>query len=251
MRLEDKVAIVTGSSQGIGQSVALGFAAEGAHVCVTYRSYREGGERVVQQIRDMGRRAILVELDQSQADQVERMVVATRQSLGPVDILVNNAATYPRCSWQEMSEAKWDRMLDVNLKGQFLCAHAVTDEMISRGQGKVINVSSVTFLAGMKNLTHYIASKGGTIGLTRGMARELGEFGICVNAVIPGAIMTPREIELSPDSESTYKWAMERQAIQRRVLPEDMVGAFVFLASSDSDFCTGQSINIDGGWVLQ
>jgi len=251
MRLKDKVAIVTGSSQGIGAAVALGFAAEGAHVCVTYYSYREGGEHVVQQIRAMGRRAILVELDQSQADQVERMVAATRQSLGPIDILVNNAAMYPRCSWQEMTEEKWDRMLAVNLKGQFLCAHAVTDGMISRRKGKIINVSSVTFLAGMKNLSHYIASKGGVVGLTRGMARDLGEYGICVNAVIPGAILTAREVELAQDREATHKWAMERQAIQRRGLPEDMVGAFVFLASSDSDFCTGQSINIDGGWVLQ
>jgi len=250
MRLKDKVAIVTGSSQGIGAAVALAYAAEGARVCVNYYSYAEGAQQVVQRIRAQGGEAIAVQADVSQADQVQRMVRATREAFGPIDVLVNNAGSYPRCKWEDITEEIWDRIIDVNLKSQFLCAKAVTDEMCTRRSGKIINVGSVTFLVGMKNIAHYISAKGGVIGLTRALARELGEYNICVNCIIPGAIYVPRELEIAPDQEKLYEWLMERQAIQRRGTPADMAGAFIFFASPESDFITGQCLNVDGGWAL-
>ena len=249
MRLQDKVAIVTGASQGIGEAVALAFAANGARVCVTYHTYVRGAEQVVARIQAQGGEAIAVQVDVSRGDQVARMVAATRKAFGPIDILVNNAGAYPRCRWQDLTEDIWDRMIEVNLKGQYLCAKAVSDEMCARRSGKIINVSSVTFLVGKKDLAHYIAAKGGVIGLTRALARDLGEYNVCVNCVIPGAILVPRELEIAPDQEETNAWLMERQALQRRGLPEDMVGAFLYFASSESDFVTGQCLNVDGGWA--
>jgi 3-oxoacyl-[acyl-carrier protein] reductase len=250
MRLKDKTAIITGSSQGIGEAVALAFAAEGARVCVNYYSYAQGAESVVARIRAQGGQAIAVQADVSQADEVARMVQTTRNAFGPIDILVNNAAIYPRCAWQDMTEEAWDRIMDTDLKGQFLCAKAVSDEMCARRTGKIINVSSVTYLVGMKNLVHYISAKGGVVGLTRALARELGEYNVCVNCVIPGAILVPRELEVAPDQEATYAMLMERQAIQRRGVAQDMVGAFLLFASSEGDFITGQCLNVDGGWAL-
>ena len=250
MRLKDKVAVVTGSSQGIGEAVALAFAAEGAKVCINYHSCATGAQQVAEWIRAMGQEAIVVQADVSQAEQVQSMIQTTRNAFGPIDILVNNAGAYPRCSWEDLTENTWDRIVDINLKSQFLCARAVSDEMCERRSGKIINVSSQAFLVGVKGLAHYTAAKGGVIGLTRAMARELGEFTVCVNCIIPGAILVPKELEVAPDRDKVHAMLMDRQAIKRRGYPEDMVGAFVFFASPESDFVTGQCLNIDGGWAL-
>lgn len=245
-----KVALITGGSTGIGAAVSERFAAEGAKVAVNAHEDYERASQFVEALQAAGNEATLVRADITSAPQVSSMIEAVRDTFGPIDILVNNAGIYPRCSWASMAEADWDSVVDVNLKGQFLCAHGCYEDMVKRRRGKIINVSSNSVLLGKRDLVHYIAAKAGVIGLTRALARELGEFGVCVNCVIPGAILVERELETYPDQEDVARRLSERQCIRRRGTPADMAGAFCFLASSDSDFITGQSITVDGGWAF-
>lgn len=260
MRLKDKVALITGSSRGIGRAVALGYAREGAKVALNYyagseadreTANRQQATETLATVRATGAEAILLEADISRAEDVAAMFAETRQKLGPVDILVNNAGTYPRVAWADLDEAVWDRVIDVNLKGAFLCAKAATPDLVEQAYGKIINVSSVTFLLGIHtDVTHYISAKAGLIGLTRALARELGPHNIQVNAITPGAIQTEMELELFPNQAELEVFLNERQCLQRRATPEDLVGTFIFLASNESDFITGQTINVDGGWAM-
>lgn len=250
MRLKDKVAIITGAGNGIGRATAIRFANEGASVVVADID-DEGGEETVRTIRDAGGAALFTRTDVSDDDQIQAMVEATHDAFGPVDILVNNAAYYPRSAWTEITEAEWDRMMAVNLKSCFLCSRAVYPDMQARGAGKIINVSSVTFLLGQPlNNLHYISSKGGIVGFTRALAREVGDACINVNCITPGAIQTEAEKRLFPDQERLAEEMAELQCITRRGVPNDVAGVMVFLASSDSDFMSGQTVNVDGGWAM-
>lgn len=253
--LQNRTVIVTGSSRGIGRAIAIAFAQEGAQVALNYHAIHEldhdRAQATLKEVQTEDVEAILVEADISQATEVDRLFAETHQHLGSVDILVNNAGLYPRTPWDDLDESTWDRVLDVNLKGAYLCAKAATPDMVHKGYGKIINVTSVTFLLGIhQNLVHYISSKGGIIGLTRALARELGEHNIQVNAVSPGAIQTEAEIELFPDQDELLVYLNERQCLKRRGTPSDIAGTFVFLASHQSDFITGQTINVDGGWAM-
>lgn len=260
MRLEGKVTVVTGSSRGIGRAVALGFAKEGAKITLNYypsegpkepRTSREQAEKTLADIQSAGVDAILVEADVSQKGDVERLFGEARAAFGAVDVLVNNAGISAQLSWEDLDTASWDRVLDVNLRGAFLCSRAATPNMIEKGQGKIINVSSITFQLGIhRDAVHYISSKAGLVGLTRALARELGPYNIQVNTIAPGAIQTERELELFPDQEALAAYLYERQCLKRRGTPEDVVGAFIFLASAESDFVTGQMLNVDGGWAM-
>lgn len=249
MRLQGKVAIVTGGSRGIGAAVSLGFAREGAKVVVNYHCRGDLAERVVQRIRAEGGQAVAVQGDVAQKRDVERLVQAAHESFGPVDIMVANAAYYPRTPWYQITEEEWDRVMAVNLKGALWCAQAVYPDMKARGYGKIITVSSVTVELGWGPYVHYVASKAGLIGFTRALAREAGKDGIRVNCVMPGAIRTEQEVADFPNQEELAQFLAQRQCLPRRGVPEDLVGAFVYLASSESDFVTGQVINVDGGWV--
>lgn len=250
MRLEDKVAIITGAGNGIGRAAAIRFAAEGASVVVADID-DEGGDETVRAINDAGGAALFKHTDVSDDSQIRALVEATHETFGPADILVNNAAYYPRTTWTDISEDEWDRMMAVNLKSCFLCSRAVYPDMEARGAGKIINVSSVTFLLGqpLDNL-HYISSKGGIVGFTRALAREVGDAGINVNCITPGAIQTEAEKRLFPDQEQLAEDMAELQCITRRGVPEDVAAVMVFLASSDSDFMSGQTVNVDGGWTM-
>jgi 3-oxoacyl-[acyl-carrier protein] reductase len=248
MRLRGKVAIVTGGSRGIGAAVCEGFAREGALVVVNYHQQREQALALVERIEGEGGQAIAVQGDISAAADVQRMVAVARDIFGPVDILVANAAYYPRRPWHEIPEAEWDRVMDVNVKGAFLCAQAVYADMRGRG-GSIITVSSVTVELGWKPYVHYVASKAALIGMTRALAREAGRDNIRVNCVMPGAIRTDQEVADFPNQASLAEFLAERQCLARRGEPADMVGAFLYLASSESAFVTGQVINVDGGWV--
>ena len=166
-----------------------------------------------------------------------------------MDILVNNAAIYPSRPWTEIREEEWDEVLAVNLKGYFLCARAAFPHMKARGHGRVINVASITFFIGFANLLDYVSSKGGVVGFTRTLAREVGPEGITVNAISPGAFPTDAE-KIHPDPEGYNRWVLEQQSIERRGTPEDIGNLVSFLASDAASFITRQTVEIDGGWAM-
>ena len=249
MRLINKVAIVTGGARGIGKAVCLGFAREGAKVVIA-DILIEAGRKTEELINASGGEGLFCECDVSKEDQVNQMVATTVNRYNRIDILVNNAGVDPRQIWHEVTGEQWDLVLNVNLKSQFLCAQAVFPHMKARGKGKVINVSSVVHFLGFQDLIHYSASKGGVIGFTRALAREVGKHHINVNSIAPGAVKTEKEIEDFPDQEALAAILAEKQCIPDRIMPEDLIGTFVFLASEDSDLITGQTILVDGGWAL-
>jgi 3-oxoacyl-[acyl-carrier protein] reductase len=249
--LTGKVAVVTGGSRGIGRAICLALADAGAAVAVNYASRAAEADEVVAMIAEKGGRAIAVQADVSNSTRVDELFAAVRRELGPIDILVNNAAlTDTHKPWREIDEDEWDRVMAVNLKSCFLCFRAAYPDMNARGWGRVINISSVTFHLGRPHLVHYIASKGGVIGFTRALAREVGVDGITVNAITPGAILTESELELFPDQAAVSALTNDVQSIKRRGLPADIAGATVYLASDDASFITGQTLNIDGGWAM-
>lgn len=253
MRLKDKVAIITGAAQSIGRAVALRFAAEGAKVVVNHLAHPALAAEVVNLITAQGGTAIAIAADVSDEAAVADMVAQTLQYFGTIDILVNNAAIDPRQAWHEISVADWDRVMSNNVRSQFVCARAVYPYMKQQQYGKIINVSSVTFWSGTGNYVHYVASKGAIIGFTRALAREVGPDNITVNCITPGAVLTETELEKvgsAAAQERATAMLLKVQAIPRRQLTDDVVGVFVFLASADSDFVTGQTLNADGGWMM-
>ena len=248
MRLQNKVAIITGAGQGIGRAYALRFAQEGARVVVA--DIQEGNaRRVAQEVQGLGGVGLVVTADVSDPASVNDMVQRSVDRFGQVDVLVNNAAISSGIEhkpFEEITLAEWDRLIAVNLTGSFLCCQAVAPHMRQRQHGRIINISSaVARRAGPWRYAHYVAAKAGIMGLTRALATELGEDNITVNAISPG----PVETELSsgaPVSEQ-IRTLIAAQAIRRREVREDLVGVAVFLASEDARFITGQVINVDGG----
>jgi 3-oxoacyl-[acyl-carrier protein] reductase len=249
--LSGKTALVTGASRGIGRAIAEALAEAGAAVTVNYASRAEEAEQVAAGIVARGGRALAVGADVSNAAQVDSMVDTVARELGPVGIVVNNAAlTDTHKPWQEISEEEWDRVMAVNLKSCFLTLRATYPTMREAGWGRIINISSVTWLLGHPNLLHYVSSKAGMVGFTRTLAREVGPDGITVNAITPGAIQTEAELEMFPEQEELATRLNDLQSVQRRGLPNDIAAAAVFLASDDASFISGQTINVDGGWAM-
>jgi 3-oxoacyl-[acyl-carrier protein] reductase len=253
-RLEGEVALVTGGWRGIGAAVCRAYADQGAAVAINYPSgsppAREGAVRLADELRADGALALAVEADVSDRVAVLSMVEHVRLELGSVSVLVANAAATGRLPWTEICEAEWDRVMRVNVTGTLLCAQAVYPAMRERGRGRIITVSSVMVEFGGTNALHYVTSKAALIGLTRSLAREVGHDGIRVNSVMPGAIRTESEEEIYPGAaERTAQELALRQSIPRRGVAKDLAGTFVFLASADSDFVTGQVVVVDGGWV--
>ncbi|MDQ4076112.1 MAG: 3-oxoacyl-ACP reductase FabG [Chloroflexota bacterium] len=250
LSLNDKVAIVSGAGGELGRGIARKLSEAGAAVVIA-EVEADKGAAAAEEVQQNGGQAIAVQCDISDKASVETMVSRAVESFGGVDILVNNAAIFPSRPWTEVSEEEWDRVLGVNLKGYFLCARAVYPSMKERGWGRIVNISSVTFFLGRwANLIHYVSSKGGVVGLTKALARELGEENITVNAVAPGAIPTPAEA-IHPDPEGYNAWVLENQALKRRGTPEDIANAVLFFASPLSAFVTGQTLLVDGGWVMR
>lgn len=248
-RLKDRIAIVTGGGHGIGRAYCLCLAAEGAKVAVVDID-EEAANRVAKAVYEQGGESLGIKTDISDPTGTKEMAKQTVDRFGKIDILVNNAAIFGRFAisrvpfWQ-ISLEEWDRVMAVNVKGAWLCACAVFPYMKEQGGGKIVNQSSAVFHLGMGNYAHYVASRGAIIGLTRSMARELGEYGINVNCIAPGGTLS----EEKPDEARIEfcKLAIPRRSIKRIEYPEDIVGALVFLVSNDSDFITGQTIIVDGG----
>lgn len=232
MRLQDKVAIVTGAGRGIGKAIALGFAAEGADVALASRTLEEI-EQVAADIRAMGRRALAIRADVSVTEDAQTLVDRTTGELGQVDILVNNAGIFVRKTVAEMSEEEWDAVLDVNLKGPFLCSRAVLQHMIPRGSGNIINVSSRLGKVGIPTGGAYCASKFGLEGFTQSLAKEVAESNICVNTLSPG-----RGVATSMTGHVMHR------TDHQWLTPEDMVEPAIFLAMQTVDSMTGSHLDL-------
>jgi len=246
MKLKDKVAIVTGSGQGIGKEVALTLAREGANVVVS--DITDKVYDMVKEIEKMGSQGLAVKADVSNIKEVEEMVRKILEKFGRIDILVNNAGIYPFKSLVEMEEKDWDKVLNVNLKGTFNCTKSVLQTMIKQKSGVIINISSIAgSVVGYSNLVHYSASKSGIVGFTRSAALELAQHGIRMNAIAPGPIETPG---IKAVGEESLKQIVKTVPLKRIGQPRDVANLVVFLASEDSNFITGQCIVIDGGYTL-
>jgi len=244
--LHGRVAIVTGGARGLGRAFCLAFAEAGAAVAVADLNF-ESARETAAQITANGGDALALAVDVADEQSTQRMAAQTAERWGRIDILVNNAAIYgglARKPFDEIMPEEWDKVMAVNVKGPWLCAKAVASWMKAQRAGKIINISSATFYSGSVNWAHYVTSKGGVIGLTRALAKELGEYGINVNAIAPGFTLTEASRDLIPDAE---KYGVERGAIKRAEQPEDLMGVALFLASSASDFMTGQTMIVDGG----
>jgi len=247
--LEGRVALVTGAGGGLGEGICTALASSGAAVAAV-DVVPENAERVAWDLSRAGARCMALEADVSNRSSVQATVERAAKELGGVDILINNAAIYPRRSWTEIEEEEWDRVMAVNLKGYFLCARAVYPYMKDKSRGNIVNVASITFFIGWTLLMDYVASKGGIVGFTRTLAREVGPDNINVNAIAPGAFPTDAE-KIHPDQEGYNRWVLEQQSIKRRGTPEDIGNLVTFLSSNASSFITGQTIEIDGGWMMR
>ncbi len=251
MRLKDKVAIVTGAAQGIGAAYARALAAEGAMVCVCDIA---DPKPLAHELTSAGHRAIGSVADILDPAAFGATVDATVKAFGGVHILVNNAAIFGQLKFKpffEISADEWDKVMAVNVRGTVECVKAVLPHMRAQKYGKIINISSGTFYRGSPLLTHYVASKGAVIAVTRCMARELGELGICVNCIAPGFTMS-EAVQTNPIYQNPVITTMTvgARAIKREETPEDLVGTLIYLASPDSDFVTGQTIVVDGGSTM-
>jgi 3-oxoacyl-[acyl-carrier protein] reductase len=249
MRLSGKTAIVTGSRRGIGRAIALAMAREGANVVVSDIS-REDCQKVVGEIEKLGRKGLALKCDVSDSEDVEDMVKRTVTEFGRVDILVNNAGIMDFKPFLELTDEEWDKTLNVNLKGQFLCARAVGRVMIKNKWGRIINIASISSGGcgiAFPLIAHYTASKGGIVALTEALAMELTPQGINVNAICPGAIDT--DISKGVKESGQLAQVLARIPKGRLGQPEEIANLAVFLASKEADYISGAAIVIDGGWL--
>ena len=240
IELNGKVCVITGADEGVGYGLALGFLARGARVAAG----------VLDSLSLPGfESALVVPMDVTNESQVISAIDRLIQTFGRIDVLINNAGIYPRHPAETMTYKEWRQVIDVNLEGSWRCANAVIPHMRAAGGGSIINVGSIALRLGMENLSHYHASKGGVVGLTRGLSSDLGKHGIRVNCLHLGAILTEGEKRLFPDQEAILREMDQRQSITGRLTPESVEPTFAFFASSESASITGQCLTIDKGWT--
>jgi 3-oxoacyl-[acyl-carrier protein] reductase len=246
MRLKDKVALVTGGARGIGQAIALTFAREGADIVVADVNL-EIAQKTALEIEALGRKALALEMDVTNYEKVEEGVNKILDKMGKVDILVNNAGITKDNLLLRMSQADWDAVINVNLKGTFNCIKAVSRPMIKQRSGRIISIASIIGLMGNPGQANYAASKAGIIALTKTVAKELASRNVNANAVAPGFIQTEMTAKLPEDIK---KKMLEAIPLAKLGTPQDVANTCLFLASDESSYITGQVITIDGGMVM-
>lgn len=245
--LQNKVCLITGSSRGIGAAIARAAAAEGAAVAVNYRTSRKQAELLVEELQDLGTQAVAAQADVGSSGEVERLFASVERDLGPVSLLVNNAGTSLRELVTDTSDEQWERIIDTNLKGPFLCCRRALPYMIRGRWGRIVNIASVWGLLGASCESVYAASKGGLILFTRSLAREVAPCGVTVNALAPGPIGTDMLAEELTVQECQD--LAEQVPAGRLGSPEDVAALCVFLLSSGANYINGQVISVDGGWT--
>lgn len=247
--LKGKNALVTGGSRGIGRGIAIALATQGANVAINYVANEDKAEDVVREIKMLGSESFAVRADVSNKTQVKTMFGAIKETWEKIDILVNNAGILSYADFENITEEDWDKTINTNLKGQFLCAQQAVKIMKPNKWGRIINIASIASGGkgiGFPKLTHYTASKAGVIGLTTNMALELGQYGICVNAIAPGAI----ETDMTSDMDEKTKAGMLTRIPKGRIgKPKDIGAAAAFLATDEADYITGNVLYVDGGWL--
>jgi 3-oxoacyl-[acyl-carrier protein] reductase len=247
MNLEGKTALVTGASRGIGREIALELARQGANVAVNYAGSEAKANEVTDEIKAMGRDAFAIQCNVAESDSVQAMIKETISHFGSLDILVNNAGITRDNLLMRMKEDEWDEVININLKGVFLCTKAVSRQMMKQRSGRIINISSIVGVSGNPGQANYVAAKSGVIGLTKTSARELAARGITVNAVAPGFISTDMTDELSEDVKAEM---LKGIPLSRFGEAKDIAKVVGFLASDDSSYMTGQTLHVDGGMVM-
>ncbi len=247
MRLEDKVAIVTGGGSGIGRGVCLAYAREGADIVVSDISL-QGAQETVAGVEAAGRRGLSVQTDVSDPAQVTAMVAATLAAFGRIDVLFNGAGITAPTPLLDTTVDQWDRILAVNLRGQFLCLQAAARVMVEQGRGKIINVTSILATQARVGRGAYSASKAGIVSLTQTAALELGPLGVYANAIAPGSIETPMVMSAPSTPEQTER-KIAAIPLRRRGDPDDLTGPAIFLASDESDYVSGIVMTVDGGFT--
>lgn len=249
MRLKDKVAVVTGSSRGVGRAVAEAYGREGAKVVVNYSSSAGAAEEAVKNIEAAGSAAIAVKADVGNEAGANTLIDAAKETFGGVDILVNNAGFTRPGMLHKMDVDSWDQVLDIHLKAVWMCTKAAHPHMKQKGGGKIINVTSVAGVVGTVGQVNYSAAKGGVISLTKSIAREMSRFNVCCNVISLGIVATEMTEKIRTD-EKLKEIYMNRILLKRFAEPKDITPAFVFLASDEADYITGQLICVDGGYGM-
>ena len=249
MRLKEKTALVTGSSRGVGRAVALGFAKEGANIVVNYTSNEKAANEVVEAIQAMGSKAVAMKADVAQKSDVENLIKTAVETFGRLDILVNNAGFTRPAMMIKMAEEQWDEVVDIHLKGAFLCSQAAALQMKEQNSGKIINVTSVAGLVGTVGQINYSAAKGGVLSMTKSIARELARYNVCANVISLGIVATDMTEKIRSD-EKLKEIYMNRILLRRFAEPDDISPAFVFLGSDESNYITGQLLCVDGGYGM-
>ncbi len=247
MLVDGRIALVTGASRGIGKAVALALAANGADVAVNYAGSAQAAEAVAEEIRAMGRRALVVQADVSDAASVQQMIEKVTAEFGRVDILVNNAGITRDGLLMRMKDEDWDAVLKTNLNGVYYCTKAVVKGMMKQRYGRIINMTSVVGVMGNAGQANYAASKAGVIGFTKSVAKELGSRGITVNALAPGYIESDMTAGLPEKVKEEMASAIP---LGKMGQPADVAQAVVFLASDWAGYITGQTLHVDGGMVM-
>lgn len=245
--LQGKNAIVTGASRGIGRSIALELAKQGANVVVNYAGSEDKAEEVVQEAISLGVRSFKFQANISNESEVKEMIKSVTNEFGTIDILVNNAGITKDNLLMRMKEDEFDQVVQTNLKGTFLCTKAVTRQMMKQKSGRIINVASIVGVSGNPGQANYVAAKAGVIGLTKTSAKELASRNILVNAVAPGFISTDMTDQLSKEQQDSL---LSLVPLERFGKPEDVARVVRFLATEDANYITGQTIHIDGGMVM-
>ncbi|MCM3160468.1 MULTISPECIES: 3-oxoacyl-[acyl-carrier-protein] reductase [Bacillaceae] len=245
--LENKVALVTGASRGIGKAIALDLASNGASIAVNYAGNEAKANEVVDEIKANGGNAIAIKADVSNGDEVQAMIKEVLNEFGQLDILVNNAGITRDNLLMRMKDSEWDDVIDTNLKGVFLCTKAVTRQMMKQRNGRIINITSVVGVSGNAGQANYVAAKAGVIGLTKTTAKELASRNITVNAVAPGFITTDMTDELNEDIKADL---LKQIPLATLGEPSDIANVVTFLASEKSKYITGQTLHVNGGMVM-